>query len=170
MIDASAQRDYPVVQSIYLCFDHSAGIPARGRDLRLPALSYLVSACGLPHSPWGHRNGEFPLHAQHPQQPQGMRRRDLLKAGLAAGVTLSTWSLHHSTVLWGTETGQPKRGGILRVRSVTSAGGGVAVWAWARGGTRSRVAATTSHVLLVMGSSFVVYEPIGMRCCLPIAP
>jgi peptide/nickel transport system substrate-binding protein len=52
----------------------------------------------------------------NPRNPQGVYRRDLLKAGLAAGVTLSTWSLHHPAVLWGADTGQPKRGGILRVR------------------------------------------------------
>jgi hypothetical protein len=46
----------------------------------------------------------------------GVHRRDLLKAGLAAGVTLSTWSLHHPAALWGAEAGQPRRGGILRVR------------------------------------------------------
>jgi peptide/nickel transport system substrate-binding protein len=52
----------------------------------------------------------------NPRNPQGVYRRDLLKAGLAAGVTLSTWSLHHPAVLWGAEAGQPKRGGVLRVR------------------------------------------------------
>ena len=52
----------------------------------------------------------------NPRNPQGVYRRDLLKAGLAAGVTLSTWSLHHPAVLWGADAGQPKRGGILRVR------------------------------------------------------
>jgi peptide/nickel transport system substrate-binding protein len=52
----------------------------------------------------------------HPGEPLGVRRRDLLKAGLVAGVTLSTWPLHTPPVLWGAETGQPKRGGILRVR------------------------------------------------------
>jgi len=52
----------------------------------------------------------------HPQTVQGIRRRDLLKAGLAAGATLSTWSLYPPPVLWGAEAGPPKRGGILRVR------------------------------------------------------
>src|SRR5438132_4620858 len=52
----------------------------------------------------------------HPHMTQGMRRRDLLKAGLAAGVTLSTWPLHRPSRLWGAEAGPPKRGGILRVR------------------------------------------------------
>ena len=50
------------------------------------------------------------------QHAQGVRRRDLLKAGLVAGVTLSAWPLHHPPMLWGAEVGQPKRGGILRVR------------------------------------------------------
>jgi len=45
-----------------------------------------------------------------------VRRRDLLKAGLAAGVTLSAWPLSRPPALWGAEAGQPKRGGILRVR------------------------------------------------------
>ena len=45
-----------------------------------------------------------------------LRRRDLLKAGLAAGVMLSAFPLCSPAVLWGAETGQPRRGGILRVR------------------------------------------------------
>ncbi len=52
----------------------------------------------------------------HPHMTQGVRRRDLLKAGLVAGVTLSTWPLHSPSALWGAEAGPPKRGGILRVR------------------------------------------------------
>jgi len=43
-------------------------------------------------------------------------RRELLKAGLAAGVTLSASPLAHPAVLWGAEAGQPRRGGLLRVR------------------------------------------------------
>jgi peptide/nickel transport system substrate-binding protein len=52
----------------------------------------------------------------HPQNIQGVNRRELLKASLTAGVALSTWPLHHSPALWAAEAGQPKRGGILRVR------------------------------------------------------
>jgi peptide/nickel transport system substrate-binding protein len=52
----------------------------------------------------------------HPRVIQGVRRRDLLKAGLAAGVTLSAWPLPRPQGLWAAEAGQPKRGGILRVR------------------------------------------------------
>src|SRR5499427_2083572 len=52
----------------------------------------------------------------HPRIIQGVRRRDLLKAGLAAGVMLSAWPPSYPPVLWGAEAGQPKRGGILRVR------------------------------------------------------
>jgi len=33
------------------------------------------------------------MHAQHPHKTQGVRRRDLLKAGLVAGMTLSARSL-----------------------------------------------------------------------------
>src|ERR1051326_2040126 len=51
----------------------------------------------------------------HPGNPQGLHRRDVLKAGLATSVTLSTLPLARPAVLWGTEAGQPKRGGILRV-------------------------------------------------------
>jgi peptide/nickel transport system substrate-binding protein len=40
----------------------------------------------------------------------------VLKAGLAAGVTLSAWPLARPPVLWGAEAGPPKRGGMLRVR------------------------------------------------------
>jgi peptide/nickel transport system substrate-binding protein len=45
-----------------------------------------------------------------------LSRRDLLKAGLAAGVTLSALPVNGPTLLWGEEAGPPKRGGILRVR------------------------------------------------------
>jgi peptide/nickel transport system substrate-binding protein len=50
------------------------------------------------------------------QQAHGGSRRALLKAGLAAGVTLSAWPLWSPPALWGAEMGQPRRGGILRVR------------------------------------------------------
>jgi peptide/nickel transport system substrate-binding protein len=52
----------------------------------------------------------------NPQRAHGVSRRDLLKAGLVAGATLSAWPLHRPQVLWAAEPGQPKRGGILRVR------------------------------------------------------
>src|SRR5262245_64027057 len=55
------------------------------------------------------------MHVPRSQQTPGLRRRDLLQASLAAGVTLSTWPLARPAVLWGAEAGQPKRGGILRV-------------------------------------------------------
>jgi peptide/nickel transport system substrate-binding protein len=45
-----------------------------------------------------------------------LSRRDLLRAGLAAGVTLSAWPVYGPTLLWGEEAGPPKRGGIVRVR------------------------------------------------------
>jgi peptide/nickel transport system substrate-binding protein len=43
-------------------------------------------------------------------------RRELLKAGLVAGATLSIRPLSRPPLLWGGDTGDPKRGGILRVR------------------------------------------------------
>jgi peptide/nickel transport system substrate-binding protein len=52
----------------------------------------------------------------HTQQANGVSRRALLKAGLAAGMTVSAWPLSHPSVLWGADAGQPRRGGILRVR------------------------------------------------------
>jgi peptide/nickel transport system substrate-binding protein len=51
----------------------------------------------------------------HPQKTWGIRRRNLLKAGLAASATLSAWPLQSPSLLWGAEAGPPKRGGILRV-------------------------------------------------------
>ena len=51
----------------------------------------------------------------HPRVMQGVRRRDLLKAGLAAGVTLSAWPLPRPQVLWAAEAGQPKRGGGIHL-------------------------------------------------------
>ena len=52
----------------------------------------------------------------HPHVLPGVRRRDVLKAGLAASVTLSAWPLSRSQALWAAEAGPPKRGGTLRVR------------------------------------------------------
>jgi hypothetical protein len=49
------------------------------------------------------------------RHPKSLSRRHLLKAGLAAGVTLSTWPLTPPSESWGAAAGQPKRGGILRV-------------------------------------------------------
>jgi peptide/nickel transport system substrate-binding protein len=51
-----------------------------------------------------------------PPRLQGVNRRELLKAGLTAGIALSTWPLPYPPALWGADAGQPKRGGILRVR------------------------------------------------------
>src|SRR3989454_3952919 len=51
-----------------------------------------------------------------PTTVQGLRRRQVLKAGLVAGAALSPRSLSRPSILWGAATGQPKRGGILRVR------------------------------------------------------
>ena len=50
------------------------------------------------------------------QQANGVSRRALLQAGLAAGATLSAWPLWSPPALWGAEAGQPRRGGILRAR------------------------------------------------------
>jgi peptide/nickel transport system substrate-binding protein len=52
----------------------------------------------------------------HAQQANGVSRRALLKAGVAAGMTLSALPLCTPLELGGAEAGQPKRGGILRVR------------------------------------------------------
>src|SRR6266511_3501448 len=52
----------------------------------------------------------------HPQQAQGLSRRELLQAGLAAGAALSAWPFYGLPPLWSEEAGPPKRGGILRVR------------------------------------------------------
>jgi peptide/nickel transport system substrate-binding protein len=45
-----------------------------------------------------------------------LTRRELLKAGLAAGITVSAWPLYGPHALWGEEARPPKRGGTLRVR------------------------------------------------------
>jgi len=52
----------------------------------------------------------------HSRVIQGVHRRELLKTGLAAGGMLSTWPLYRPQVLWAADAGQPKRGGMLRVR------------------------------------------------------
>jgi peptide/nickel transport system substrate-binding protein len=51
-----------------------------------------------------------------PRQPRDLSRRDLLKAGLAAGAALSTWSPYRGPALGGETPEAPKRGGTLRVR------------------------------------------------------
>ena len=51
----------------------------------------------------------------HPRFIQGVRRRELLKASLAAGVALPAGPFAHAPALWAAAAGQPKRGGILRV-------------------------------------------------------
>src|SRR5215470_19553957 len=47
---------------------------------------------------------------------EGLSRRQLLQMGLATGLTMSALPLSRPAPLWGAEAGQPKRGGILRVR------------------------------------------------------
>jgi peptide/nickel transport system substrate-binding protein len=54
-------------------------------------------------------------HHTHLRNVPGVSRRDLLKAGLAAGAALSAWPLAQPPALWGAAAGPPKRGGILRV-------------------------------------------------------
>jgi peptide/nickel transport system substrate-binding protein len=51
-----------------------------------------------------------------PRKTQGVSRRELLKAGLAAGAALSAWPLYSLPAPGGEEAGPPKRGGVLRVR------------------------------------------------------
>ena len=53
-----------------------------------------------------------------PRHSHRVTRRALLQAGLAAGVTLSTWPVHPSPAPGAAEAGPPKRGGILRVRGL----------------------------------------------------
>jgi peptide/nickel transport system substrate-binding protein len=54
-------------------------------------------------------------HTPH-HQAQGVSRRQLLQAGLAASAILASWPLYRPTPLWSAEAGTPKRGGILHVR------------------------------------------------------
>jgi len=56
------------------------------------------------------------MPTQHPHKTQRVSPRETLKARLATGVMLSIWPLSRPATLWGAEVGQPKRGGILRVR------------------------------------------------------
>src|SRR2546426_1697043 len=58
------------------------------------------------------------MHTQHAYShlAEGISRRQLLQMGLAAGLTVSALPLLHPAPLWGAETDQPNRGGILRVR------------------------------------------------------
>src|SRR5262249_34030636 len=80
------------------------------------ATSRSVSVHCRSHGVWGRCKEGLPMSTQPPHQPPGVSRRELLKAGLAASVTLSALPLAHPAVLWGAEAGQPRRGGLLRVR------------------------------------------------------
>src|SRR5262249_1139415 len=87
-------------------YTEQAGYPVAGTWLHCPA------------NPT-HRGGRRMETPQaHPRVIRGVRRRDVLKAGLAAGVTLSAWPLSRPQARWAAEAGQPKRGGILRVRGL----------------------------------------------------
>ena len=52
----------------------------------------------------------------HPRRAHGLSRRELLQAGLAASVIVSSWPPSGPLLLWGEEAGSPKQGGFLRVR------------------------------------------------------
>jgi peptide/nickel transport system substrate-binding protein len=56
------------------------------------------------------------MSSKHPYKTPGMSRRELLKTGLAAGATLSAFPFAQPPRAWGAEAGQPRRGGLLRVR------------------------------------------------------
>src|SRR5712691_10099083 len=62
--------------------------------------------------------GGVPMHTQraYSHLAEGLSRRELLQMGLAAGLTVSVLPLSRPAPLWGAEAGQPKRGGVLRVR------------------------------------------------------
>ena len=51
-----------------------------------------------------------------PRQAEGISRRELLKRGLAAGLTVSALPHLRPATVWAADEGPPKRGGILRVR------------------------------------------------------
>src|SRR6266850_6806399 len=61
--------------------------------------------------------GGLGMLRQHVHTPQThcLSRREVLHAGLAAGITLSAGSLPVPPGLWAADAGPPKRGGILRV-------------------------------------------------------
>src|SRR5437773_10752672 len=72
----------------------------------------------LSSQPYEGRRRPMETPQAHPRVMQGVRRRDLLKTGLAAGLMLSASPLHRPLALCAAEAGQPKRGGILRVRGL----------------------------------------------------
>jgi peptide/nickel transport system substrate-binding protein len=58
----------------------------------------------------------MPTHHAKARHAQDLNRRELLKAGLAAGITASAWPLYSPPVGWSEVAGPLRRGGILRVR------------------------------------------------------
>src|SRR5882672_8868684 len=78
------------------------------------------TAASMPYSrkPTAAHKGGLLMHTPlaNSHLAEGISRRALLQTGLAAGLTLSALPLARPAMLWGAEAGQPKRGGILRVR------------------------------------------------------
>src|SRR5262245_56082374 len=72
----------------------------------------------MPYSSKSHHREGLPMYTPRAYSHcmEGLSRRKLLQMGLAAGFTASTLPLSRPAPLWGAEAGQPKRGGILRVR------------------------------------------------------
>src|SRR5262245_27505396 len=60
----------------------------------------------------GEREKEGPMDTRYPKLSPSLPRRDLLRAGLAAGTVLSA----RHVLIPGRASAQPRRGGILRVR------------------------------------------------------
>jgi peptide/nickel transport system substrate-binding protein len=58
----------------------------------------------------------MPKPQANPRNSQGLRRRNVLQAALAAGVTFSVWPLYRPAAVRSADTGSPRRGGILRAR------------------------------------------------------
>src|SRR2546428_13840111 len=92
------------------CVDSCTGEPPGERDRRLPGPSHLVAVKLSASQPGGPSQGRVSMPTQQPQQTQGIRRRELLKASLATGAALAAWPLAHPPALWSAEAGTPKRG------------------------------------------------------------
>src|SRR5919108_4612197 len=79
---------------------------SRGRIACLAYQSAGLVEGTLHHCPANStQRGGVPMEAlqAHPPVVQGVRRRELLQAGLAAGITLSAWSLPVPPRLWGAD-------------------------------------------------------------------
>src|SRR5262249_45605894 len=117
-IQGLLERFWPLVKVLLvLACRHSphAMVPFRCTGTPPWSILHVRHYSASPTHAGGTRMDTLPVH---PRLLQDLSRRALLHRGLAAGLTVGAFPLAGPAPLWGAEAGQPKRGGILRLRGV----------------------------------------------------